>query len=194
MTDKRIISQAWIIAAAVILLVAIDQALKLYIRTHFMLGEAHEILPFFQLCFVENNGMAFGIQWLPKWCLTAFRIVMVGVLGWYINLLLKRQARASYLTMITLITAGALGNIIDCVFYGKLFGYETWFYGKVVDMLYFPLIHNAAGETLFFRPVFNLADSYITIAVFAIILFFRKDLNDSLETDKSNTETKKAAE
>lgn len=194
MTDKRIISQAWLIAGAVILLVAIDQALKLYIRTHFMLGEAHEILPFFQLCFVENNGMAFGIQWLPKWCLTAFRIVMVGVLGWYINLLLKRQARASYLTMITLITAGALGNIIDCVFYGKLFGYETWFYGKVVDMLYFPLIHNAAGETLFFRPVFNLADSYITIAVFAIILFFRKDLNDSLETDKSNTETKKAAE
>lgn len=194
MTDKRIISQAWLIAAAVILLVAIDQTLKLYIRTHFMLGEAHEILPFFQLCFVENNGMAFGIQWLPKWCLTAFRIVMVGVLGWYINLLLKRQARASYLTMITLITAGALGNIIDCVFYGKLFGYETWFYGKVVDMLYFPLIHNAAGETLFFRPVFNLADSYITIAVFAIILFFRKDLNDSLETNKSNTETKKAAE
>ena len=194
MTDKRIISQSWLIAAAVILLVAIDQALKLYIRTHFMLGEAHEILPFFQLCFVENNGMAFGIQWLPKWCLTAFRIVMVGVLGWYINLLLKRQARASYLTMITLITAGALGNIIDCVFYGKLFSYETWFYGKVVDMLYFPLIHNAAGETLFFRPVFNLADSYITVAVFAIILFFRKDLNDSLETDKSNTETKKAAE
>ena len=194
MTNKRIISQAWLIAGAVILLVAIDQALKLYIRTHFMLGEAHEILPFFQLCFVENNGMAFGIQWLPKWCLTAFRIVMVGVLGWYINLLLKRQARTSYLTMITLITAGALGNIIDCVFYGKLFGYETWFYGKVVDMLYFPLIHNAAGETLFFRPVFNLADSYITIAVFAIILFFRKDLNDSLETDKSNTETKKAAE
>ena len=194
MTDKRIISQSWLIAAAVILLVAIDQALKLYIRTHFMLGEAHEILPFFQLCFVENNGMAFGIQWLPKWCLTAFRIVMVGVLGWYINLLLKRQTRASYLTMITLITAGALGNIIDCVFYGKLFSYETWFYGKVVDMLYFPLIHNAAGETLFFRPVFNLADSYITVAVFAIILFFRKDLNDSLETDKSNTETKKAAE
>ena len=180
MTNKRIISQTWLITGAVLLLVALDQALKLYIRTHYMLGEAHEVLPFFQLCFVENNGMAFGIQWLPKWCLTAFRIIMVGILGWYIHTLLKRQARTSYLTMITLITAGALGNIIDCVFYGKLFGYETWFYGKVVDMLYFPLIHNAAGETLFFRPVFNLADSYITIAVFAIILFFRKDLNDSL--------------
>ena len=170
----------WLIAAVVIILVALDQALKLYIRTHYMPGEAHEILPFFQLCFVENNGMAFGIQWLPKWCLTAFRIIMVGVLGWYIHTLLKRQARTSYLTMITLITAGAIGNIIDCVFYGKLFGYATWFYGRVVDMLYFPLIHDSAGETLFFRPVFNLADSYITIAVFAILLFFRKELNDSL--------------
>lgn len=168
------------IAAAVFLLIALDQALKLYIRTHYALGEAHEILPFFQLCFIENNGMAFGIEWLPKWCLTAFRIIMVGVLAWYTHLLLRNKARTSYIAMITLVIAGALGNIIDCVFYGKLFGYETWFYGRVVDMLYFPLIHNAAGETLFFRPVFNLADSYITIAVFAIILFFRRDLNDSL--------------
>lgn len=175
-------NKAWLIAATITLLIVLDQALKLYIRTHFELGETHEILPFFQLCFVENNGMAFGIQWLPKWCLTAFRIIMVGLLGWYMNMLLKREARTSYLAMITLVTAGALGNIIDCVFYGKMFGYETWFYGKVVDMLYFPLIQNAAGETLFFRPVFNIADSYITIAVFAIILFFRKDLNDSLES------------
>ena len=176
-------AKAWIITAAVLLLVALDQALKLYIRTHYAMGEAHEILPFFQLCFVENNGMAFGIQWLHKWCLTAFRIIMVGILGWYIGMLLKRNARTSYITMITLITAGALGNIIDCVFYGKLFGYETWFYGRVVDMIYFPLIHNAAGETLFFRPVFNIADSYITVAVFAIILFFRNDLNKSLDKE-----------
>ena len=174
----------WLITGAVLLLVALDQTLKLYIRTHYTLGEAHEILPFFQLCFVENNGMAFGIQWLPKWCLTAFRIVMVAILGWYIHRLLKHNTRPWFVAMITLITAGALGNIIDCVFYGRLFGYETWFYGRVVDMLYFPLIHNAAGETLFFRPVFNLADSYITIAVFAIILFFRCDLNDSLDNHK----------
>ena len=170
MDDKRIVKSSLLITAAVLILVALDQALKLYIRTHFALGEAHEILPFFQLCFVENNGMAFGIQWLPKWCLTAFRIVMVGLLGWYIHTLLNRSARPWYIAMVTLITAGALGNIIDCVFYGR-----------VVDMLYFPLIHNAAGETLFFRPVFNLADSYITVAVLAIILFFRQDLNDSLE-------------
>ena len=110
--------QSWLIAGAVLLLVALDQALKLYIRTHFALGEAHEILPFFQLCFVENNGMAFGIQWLPKWCLTAFRIVMVGILSWYIHSLLRHNARPWYISMVTLITAGALGNIIDCVCYG----------------------------------------------------------------------------
>ena len=74
MSEKNIVLQSWIITIAVLLLVALDQALKLYIRTHYMLGEVHEILPFFQICFVENNGMAFGIQWLPKWCLTAFRI------------------------------------------------------------------------------------------------------------------------
>ena len=77
MSEKNIVLQSWIITIAVLLLVALDQALKLYIRTHYMLGEVHEILPFFQICFVENNGMAFGIQWLPKWCLTAFRIIMV---------------------------------------------------------------------------------------------------------------------
>ena len=179
------IRAAWLITLSVILLVALDQALKLYIRTHFALGEAIEVLPFFQLCFVENNGMAFGIEWMPKWALTAFRIVMVAVLGYYMHLLVNKQhARTSYIAMIVLITAGALGNIIDCVFYGQLFHYAPWFYGKVVDMLYFPLIRNAAGETLFFRPVFNIADSYITVAVFAILLFFRKDMNESLETKK----------
>ena len=82
--------------------------------------------------------------------------------------------------MIALVTAGALGNIIDCVAYGKIFGYAGWFYGKVVDMLYFPLITNDAGECIFFRPVFNIADSCITVAVILIIIFFRKDLDQSL--------------
>ena len=97
--------------------------------------------------------------------------------------------------------AGALGNIIDCMFYGVIFsestifeaatlfpeggGYAPLFYGKVVDMLYFPLIHNSAGEVLFFQPVFNIADSAITIAVFLLLLFFRKDLNDSFEKQEN---------
>lgn len=166
-----------LITAAIVVLVALDQALKLYIHSNYALGEAHEILPFFLLCYVENNGMAFGIEWLPKWALTLFRIVMVGALGWYINWLIKQPTLSrGYLSMIVLITAGAIGNIIDCMFYGVWFGYAPLMYGKVVDMLYFPLIHNSAGEVLFFRPVFNLADSYITVAVFAIALFFSKEL------------------
>lgn len=88
---------------------------------------------------------------------------------------------------------GALGNIVDCVAYGKIFGYAGWLYGKVVDMLYFPLIHNSAGEVLFFRPVFNLADSCITCAVIIILLFYRHDLNDSLSKQpKNNTPDKQS--
>ncbi len=178
MTQKQ---QSWLVAGIVLLAVALDQVLKVYIKTHFALGEAHEITSWFWICFVENNGMAFGIEWFSKVCLTLFRIVAVCLLGWYMHLLIrKQQARSSYLAMIALITAGALGNIIDCVAYGKIFGYAGWFYGRVVDMLYFPLITNSAGECIFFRPVFNIADSCITVAVILIIIFFRKDLDQSL--------------
>ena len=171
-----------LVAAIVLIAVALDQALKIYIRTHYLLGESHVITPWFWLTFVENDGMAFGIEWFSKLLLTLFRIAAVGVLGWYIHRLIHiNNARTSYLTVIAFVTAGAIGNIIDCVCYGKIFGYAGWFYGKVVDMLYFPLIHNAAGECIFFRPVFNFADACITTSVIVIILFFRKDLDASLQ-------------
>jgi len=174
--------QSLLVGAIILIAVLADQTLKLYIRTHFALGESHPVTSWFWLCFVENDGMAFGIEWFSKLLLTLFRIAAVGVLGWYMNRLVHNDAtRNSFLTMIALITAGAIGNIIDCVFYGKLFGYAGWFYGKVVDMLYFPLITNSAGECIFFRPVFNLADSYITTAVIILLLFFRKDLDNSLK-------------
>ena len=170
--------QTTFVTLLIIALVALDQALKLYVHTHLALGESIEILPFFELCYVENNGMAFGIEWFSKLFLTLFRLGAVGVLGWYIHRLIHIvQARTGYLTMVAMITAGALGNIIDCVFYGRLFGYAGWFYGRVVDMFYFPLIHNSAGEVVFFRPVFNFADSCITCAVIAILLFYMKELN-----------------
>ena len=173
--------QTWLVTAIVLIMVALDQCLKVYIKTHFTLGEAHPITSWFVICFVENNGMAFGIEWFSKLLLTLFRIVAVGLLGWYMHFLIhKQQARTSYIAMIALVTAGALGNIIDCIAYGKIFGYAGWFYGKVVDMLYFPLITNDAGECIFFRPVFNIADSCITMAVILIIIFFRKDLDQSL--------------
>ncbi|MCQ2311526.1 MAG: DUF4296 domain-containing protein [Paludibacteraceae bacterium] len=181
--------QTVLFAGIVVVAVVLDQLLKLYIHSHFMLGESREILPFFQLCYIENDGMAFGIEWFNKIFLTFFRIAAVGLLGWYTHTLItKRETRTSYLAMVALVTAGALGNIIDCVFYGKLFGYAGWFYGRVIDMLYFPLITDSAGECIFFQPVFNLADSCITVAVICILIWFRKDLDESLNKKTENRE------
>ena len=175
------VKQSWLVAGIVVLALLIDQASKVYVKTHFELGEAREVFSWFWIAFVENNGMAFGIEWFSKLLLTLFRIIAVGVIGWYIHTIIHKQdVRAGYLTTIAMVMAGALGNIIDCVFYGKIWGYAGWFHGKVVDMLYFPLIRNAVGECVFFRPVFNIADSFITVAVILIILFYRKDLDASL--------------
>jgi len=118
--------------------------------------------------------------------------------------LIKKQFSTGYILTISLVLAGAAGNILDSIFYGVLFndsygqiasflpdggGYSSLFYGRVVDMLYFPIIRNSAGETLFFSPVFNIADSAISVAVVIILIFFRKELNNSLETKKdSNVE------
>lgn len=194
-TMKRTTQQSILVVAIIVMAVVLDQWTKIYIRTHFQLGEAHAVTSWFYICFVENNGMAFGIEWFSKLLLTLFRIAAVGALGYYLHLLIRRTNSSlvaeqqllhpwGYLTMVSLVTAGAIGNIIDCVAYGKIFGYGDWFYGKVVDMLYFPLIHNAAGECIFFRPVFNIADSCITVAVIAILLFFRQDLDRSLKKTK----------
>lgn len=190
--------KSWLVAGLIILLLAIDQLIKCYIKLHFRLGETVELFSWWQLCFVENNGMAFGIEWFDKLFLTLFRIVAVGLLSWYLHSLIRRGFKMGYILVIAMLTAGALGNIIDCLFYGLIFspstpykvatlvpfgqGYGEFLYGRVVDMLYFPLIHNAAGEVVFFRPVFNFADSCITVAVVLILLFYRHSLNDSLET------------
>ena len=191
-------SQSLLVVAIIVLVLVLDQCLKFYIKLNYTLGEAHAVFPWFQICFVENDGMAFGIEWFDKRFLSLFRIVAVGLFCWYMHVLIHKQhVRTSYLVMVALITAGALGNIIDCLFYGLIFsestpymvatlfptdgGYAPLLCGKVVDMLYFPLIHNSAGETLFFRPVFNFADSCITVAVIVVLLFFAKDLNNSLK-------------
>lgn len=198
-------AQSWIVAAIIVLVLLIDQCLKFYVKLNFTLGESVPIFSWFHICFVENNGMAFGIEWFDKLFLTLFRIVAIGLFCWYIYSLLKRQqVRFSYIVFVALVTAGALGNIIDCLFYGLLFsdstylsvatflpeggGYAPAFYGRVVDMLYFPIVKNADGATLFFRPVFNLADSCITVAVFVIMLFYSKDLNRSLTKEKRTGE------
>jgi signal peptidase II len=178
----------------------IDQVSKFYIKLNFRLGESVEVFSWFQIYFIENNGMAFGLEIFGKLFLTLFRIVAVGGLIYFIYYLIRKQARTGFVLAVSLLLAGAAGNIFDSVFYGVLFndsygqvatflpdsgGYAPLFYGKVVDMLYFPIIVNSSGQTLFFSPVFNIADSAITVAATIILIFFRKDLNEHLESDKS---------
>ena len=185
----------------IILLLLIDQASKIYIKLNFALGDEVEVFPWFKILFIENNGMAFGMELVGKLFLTLFRITAVVFLSYFISKLIRQNARQGYILAISMLTAGAAGNIIDSVFYGIIFnestpyqvatlfpeggGYASLFYGKVVDMLYFPLITNAGGETVFFRYIFNVADSCVTVSVFIILLFFRKDLNHSLESKKT---------
>ncbi len=186
-SNRRSTRQVWLVTAIVLLAVAIDQAVKFWISGHFAVGESLPVTSWFWLCYVENNGMAFGIEWFSKLALTLFRLIAVGLLSYYIHLLIhKHHARTGYIATIAFIIAGALGNIIDCVCYGKIFGYAGWLHGRVIDMFYFPLIRNSAGEVLFFRPVFNFADSCITVAVAVILLFYLKDLNTTLDSGDKN--------
>ncbi len=183
----------------IFLVLLIDQVSKIYIKLNFVLGESVYVFDWFRIYFIENNGMAFGMEIIGKLFLTIFRIIAVGGLAYFIHYLVKKQARQGFILAVALLLAGAAGNILDSVFYGVLFsdsyghlatflpeggGYAPLFYGKVVDMLYFPIIKNSVGETLFFSPVFNVADSAITVAAGIILIFFRKDLNEHLESKK----------
>ena len=190
-----------IVATLIILLViVIDQSLKIWIKTHFYLGEDYKIFSWFYLYFIENNGMAFGMEFGSKLLLTLFRIVAVAFLIWYIVRTYRiPKVPMGYVVSLSLITAGAAGNIFDCVFYGLIFnnpmppevaslfpaggGYAEIFHGRVVDMLYFPLFRFTwpgwmpwvgGHEFLFFQPVFNIADAAITCGIFVLILFYHK--------------------
>ncbi len=182
----------------------IDQALKIWVKTHFYLGESHEIFSWFQIAFIQNNGMAFGWEIGSKLLLTLLRIVTVGFLIYYLcKIRNKPQARTGYLACLALIIAGAAGNIIDCAFYGLVFdnpmppyvatmfppegGYGTFLHGKVVDMLYFPLVSwtwpawvpFVGGEYfLFFSPVFNFADAAISVGLIWLIIFYSGQISE----------------
>ena len=183
----------------------IDQLVKLYIKTNFYLGEEIHVLgDWFRIHFTENYGMAFGLEFGGKGgkiLLTLFRLVAVGFIGWYIVDLSKKDAHKWYVTAWALILSGALGNIIDSVFYGVMFGYDAWFHGRVVDMFYFPIIQTTipenwpfwAGEDFeFFRPVFNVADAAISIG-FVIILLGQKTFFKEETTSNQNIDDAKVA-
>lgn len=182
-------------------ILVIDQLVKLYVKTHFVIGEEVNVFgQWFRIHFTENYGMAFGIEFggkTGKIFLTVFRILFVAGILWYINNLISNKAGKGYVLSWTLIAAGALGNIIDSVFYGVKFGYDTWFHGRVVDMLYFPLIQTTipdwfpfwAGESFeFFRPVFNIADAAISIG-FVLILITQNQANPATSEPVAQPET-----
>ena len=201
-------SKGWGAVCIVMLLLILDQALKIWIKTHLQLHESIEITPWFYLYFTENPGMAFGIEVIGKLFLTLFRIVAVGFIGYFLYKLVKEQYKFGFIACVSLVLAGALGNIFDSVFYGVVFdhsfgqvatfmpeggGYGEWLHGKVVDMFYFPLIDTIlpdwvpvwGGEhCVFFRPIFNLADSAICVGVFLLLIFYRHTLTVSLSKDE----------
>lgn len=185
----------------VVALLAIDQIIKIWVKTHMCLHESIEITPWFYINFIENNGMAYGMTFINKIVLSLFRIVAVTVIGYYIWLQVKEKARRGYIICLAMVMAGAAGNIFDSMFYGTCFtqstpfepsylvpwgeGYAPFLKGKVVDMFYFPLIETTLPDWLpvwggqpyvFFSPVFNFADACISVGVVLLLLFFRKEL------------------
>ena len=188
----------------VIAILCIDQAIKIWDKTSMSLSESIHITDWFYINFIENNGMAYGMQIGSKLALSLFRVAAIGVLSWYIwQQVRKPGTRWGYIVFLTMVLAGAAGNLIDCMFYGLCFspssyydvsqyvgfgnGYAPFLMGKVVDMFYFPLIETTypdwfpfyGGERfVFFSPVFNFADASISVGVVALLLFYRQEIGN----------------
>lgn len=199
----------------IFIILLIDQVVKIWIKTHMTIGdEIHVFDSWFIIHFTENNGMAFGMEFWGKsgkLFLSLFRIVAIGAIGYYVYQLIKQKANTGLVLGISAIMAGAIGNLIDSAFYGIIFndslaevakflpaegGYSSFLHGRVVDMLYFPIINTTypswipwiGGEPfVFFRPVFNIADSAITTGVLYLLIFQRKVLLGKTD-EKTNVE------
>ncbi len=203
----------------ILLIVVADQALKIFIKTHYHLGESHLVFGnWFQLYFIENEGMAYGWKFggeFGKIALTLFRLAAVIFGVYYIKKIVERKYNSAFIVCVALIFAGAVGNLIDSMFYGLIFesstafpynvahilpahGYAGFLHGRVVDMLYFPIINTHfpswfpiwGGQPFtFFSPIFNIADASISVGIIAIFVFQKRFFNSpnarpSLETEK----------
>lgn len=200
---KQIFTKGRISLLVVFGVLFIDQLIKVVVKTHMYLHDNIHITDWFYIYFTENNGMAFGMELFGKLFLTTFRIVAVCAIAYYLYKIIKKKLKTGYIICISMILAGALGNIIDSVFYGEFFskststelaqflpsggGYTSWFHGRVVDMFYFPIIETnwpqwmpmVGGEHfIFFSPIFNFADASISCGIFALLLFYRNYLNN----------------
>ena len=212
------ISAGWLALIIAFVVIIADQTLKIWIKTNFYFGEDYEMFRWFHIKFIENNGMAFGLELWNKLVLTFGRIIAVALFVWFIIKVKDiKGIRKGFIVAVALIAAGAAGNIFDCVFYGKIFnnpmppqvaeifpadgGYAGWFEGKVVDMLYFPFFDFYWPEWMpvvggsyyeFFAYIFNIADSSICIGVALLILFYSKDASvafNAIGGDSAKTES-----
>ena len=199
----NIAKRGWLAVGIVLAVLVIDQVIKIWVKTHMMLHEQIEVLSWFKIVFIENNGMAYGMEIGSKLVLSIFRIIAIAFLGWYIAQQVRKQARWGYIICLAMIMAGAAGNIFDSMFYGLIFnassefytsyfvpfgtGYAPFLMGKVVDMFYFPLIvttwpdwvpYVGGNPYVFFSPIFNFADSSISVGVVLLLLFYRKEISE----------------
>ena len=206
---KKFLTKGQLSALIVIAVLVIDQIIKIWVKTNMYWHESIKITDWFYIYFTENNGMAFGMEIFNKIFLTGFRIIAAIAITWLLRQYVKKDYKTGFLVCVSLILAGAIGNIIDCVFYGEIFsesthsliaqfvpigeGYSDWFYGKVVDMFYFPLIETNWPEWMpfvggkhfiFFSPIFNFADAAISCGIIALILFYGKYFGNIMEDHK----------
>lgn len=187
--------------ALIVIILVIDQWIKIDVKTTMTLHESHKITNWYYVFFIENNGMAYGISFIPKIALSLFRFVAITFISVYLIRQIAKGARWVYVILLSMIIAGAAGNLIDCMFYGMIFsestpfdvshlvpfgqGYEDFLHGRVVDMFYFPIIQThwpewmpiwGGQEFIFFSPVFNFADASISVSVVLLLLLCRKEM------------------
>lgn len=202
--------QALLVASIFIGFLVIDQVVKIWVKTHMAVHDSIHVTDWFYITFIENNGMAFGMELFDKLFLTGFRLLATAAVAVYISKLIRRGVSWGYLICLAFIMTGAAGNIIDCVFYGLVFndpqwpevaqfvpfgeGYSTWFRGRVVDMFYFPLTQwtwpswvpvIGGSDYVFFSYIFNVADACISCGVIAMLLFCRRTLTREFSDDQA---------
>ncbi len=213
-TNNKIHNTGWLVTAMVVVLLVIDQIIKLYIKTHFCLGESVRVTDWFYIEFVENNGMAWGMSFIGKFWLSLLRLAAISVLSVYLYRIIHRGGyRLFYIILVALVLTGAIGNMIDSVFYGLVFtasspydlsewvpfgqGYAPVLMGKVVDMFRFPFFSYTWPEWVpffggqhgtFFDPVFNFADACVTVGIIFLLSFCREELEALGGGDKKKKE------
>ena len=214
MEKTRKLHIGWLVTAMVIVLLVIDQIIKLYIKTHFCLGESVRVTDWFYIEFVENNGMAWGMSFIGKFWLSLLRTAAIVALIWYLHRIISQgKHRLLYVVLVALVLTGAVGNMIDSMFYGLMFtasspyyvsysvpfgeGYAPFLMGKVVDMFRFPFFSYTWPEWVpffggqhgtFFDPVFNFADACVSVGIIALLLFCRPELEELGESRKKKEE------